>query len=78
MSDEFIENFMFLGMLRELPREDFLFQLRQDYRNIINTIANNSLDPSRLERLRRWQIIIRELYLGMTRREIEDDIASSL
>jgi len=74
MSDEFLDNFMFIAMMKELPRNEFLFRLREDFRYIIKTIEHDSPDQPRLERLKRWKIMIKELYLAMTGFEIEDDI----
>ena len=77
MSDEFFDNLMFLSMIKELPRGDLLFQLRQDFTYIIKTIENSSLDLSRLERLKLWKTMIMELYHSLTGFDIEGDIQKS-
>ena len=76
--EEFIRHMMFRIPLQDVDRSESLFRLREDYQYIIKAMTDSSLDPSRLERLRQFRIDIREMYLELTRREIEDDIADSL
>ena len=57
--------------MMHLPRNELLFQLRQDYTYIIRTLKNPSIDPERKRRLERWKRRIRNLYLDLTSEEIE-------